>query len=49
MYYEFKLSYDFKTKGFGIPIFVKKATGNKGKAEENEDCKYIRKYYLKEE
>lgn len=48
MYYEFKLTYDFKTNGFGIPSYVKKAIGDKSKPEDNEDCKYIKKYYLKE-
>ncbi len=48
MYYEFKLNYDFKTNGFKTPSFVKKAIGDKGNPEDNEDCKYIKKYYLKE-
>ena len=48
MYYEFKLKYDYKTKGLGIPEFVKKAVGDKSKSEDNEDCKYINKYFLKE-
>ncbi len=41
MYYEFKLSYDYKRNGFTNVELSKK-----GKKEE--DCSYIKKYYFKE-
>ena len=40
-FYEFKLNYDYKKIGFGTPDLYKKGSTDK-------DCKYAKKYYLKE-
>ena len=41
VFYEFKLSYDYKIVGFKTPDLYKKGSSKK-------DCTYVKKYYLKE-